>query len=106
MICAGFDHVPLSSREQLAAGSIATLLVTVGLGFAVGLSLAPRPAGAQGTPEQRQACAPDAMRLCGDFIPDVERITACMVKNRAHLSPACRVYFVAPKKKGRSKKTD
>ena len=27
-------------------------------------------AAAQGTPEARQACTPDAMRLCSDFISD------------------------------------
>jgi hypothetical protein len=44
----------------------------------------------QGTPEQRQACAPDAMRLCSDFIPDVPKITKCMKAKRAELSEACR----------------
>jgi hypothetical protein len=58
----------------------------------------PSPAAAQGTPEQRQACQPDAMRLCSEFVPDVERITACMVKNRIRLSPPCRAVFTTPKK--------
>jgi hypothetical protein len=38
------------------------------------------------------------MRLCGEFVPDVDRITACMVKNRIRLSAPCRVYFVEPRK--------
>ncbi len=42
------------------------------------------------TPEQQQACTPDAMRLCQEFIPDVARVTACMRAKRAQLSPACR----------------
>jgi hypothetical protein len=45
------------------------------------------------TPEQQQACSGDAMRLCGPEIPDVERITACMIRNKAQLSPQCAVYF-------------
>jgi hypothetical protein len=45
------------------------------------------------TPEQQQACTPDAMRLCGAFIPDVDRITACMIQNKSQLSPECRRYF-------------
>ena len=61
--------------------------------FGLALLLAPAPAAAQGTPEQRAACEPDAMRLCGEFVPDVERIKACMYRKRAQLSPACRVYF-------------
>jgi hypothetical protein len=47
-------------------------------------------AAAQGTPEQRQACAPDAMRLCSDFIPDVEKITKCMKAKYKELSDDCR----------------
>ena len=45
------------------------------------------------TPDQQEACTPDAFRLCGPEIPDVDRITACMIRNRAQLSPACRVFF-------------
>jgi hypothetical protein len=30
------------------------------------------------------------MRLCSHEIPNVQRITACMVRNRAHVSPGCR----------------
>ncbi|MGF6306103.1 hypothetical protein ABIB82_000477 [Bradyrhizobium sp. i1.8.4] len=45
------------------------------------------------TPDQQQACTPDAFRLCGPEVPDVDRITACMIRNRAQLSPACRVFF-------------
>jgi hypothetical protein len=50
-------------------------------------------AAAQGTPEQRAACQGDAERLCSQYIPDVERITACMKQNRRSLSPRCRVFF-------------
>ena len=48
-------------------------------------------AGAQGTPEERQACTPDAMRLCSDFIPDVPKITKCMKAKYKQLSEACRL---------------
>jgi hypothetical protein len=49
-------------------------------------------ARAQGdTPDVRQACTPDAMRLCGDVIPDVPKITACMKAKRAQLSAECRL---------------
>jgi hypothetical protein len=43
----------------------------------------------QGTPEQQQACQPDVMRLCGNFIPDVDRIVACLKYNEPNLNPAC-----------------
>jgi hypothetical protein len=48
------------------------------------------------TPEQQQACTPDAFRLCGDAIPDVARVTACMIARKSELSPGCRVYFRSP----------
>jgi hypothetical protein len=48
------------------------------------------------TPEQQQACTGDAMQLCGEFVPDVGRVTACMIRKRSELSPGCRVYFRSP----------
>ena len=42
------------------------------------------------TPEQEQACTGDAFRLCSDEIPNISRITACMMKKRASLSTGCR----------------
>ena len=35
----------------------------------------------------------DAMRLCASEIPDVERVTACMVQKRAQLSDGCKAVF-------------
>lgn len=48
------------------------------------------------TPEQQQACTDDAMRLCGAYVPDVDRITACMIQNKSQLTPRCAVYFQPP----------
>jgi len=48
-----------------------------------------RGAAAQGSPEARQACTPDAMRLSSDFISDVTQTTKCMMAKRAQLSPEC-----------------
>lgn len=44
---------------------------------------------AQGTPEQREACTPDALRVCADTIPDIGRTTACMRAHRSELSSRC-----------------
>ena len=66
----------------------------LGLMLATALSVSMLPATSQAySPEQQQACTPDAMRLCGAFVPDVDRITACMIQNQSQLSPGCRVYF-------------
>ena len=55
------------------------------------------------TPEQQQACSDDAFRLCSADIPDVDRITACMIKKRIRLSPACRAVFSTPSRKPKFK---
>jgi hypothetical protein len=85
--------------KQVSSFSLAGMIAAFGLAWAA--SFVPAPAAAQGTPEQRQACQPDAMRLCSEFVPDVDRITACMVKNRIRLSPACRAVFSAPAHRGK-----
>jgi hypothetical protein len=66
----------------------------LGLMLATALAVSMLPTGARAyTPEQQQACSNDAFRLCGPEIPDVDRVTVCMVRHKAELSPGCRVYF-------------
>ena len=48
-------------------------------------------AGAQGSDAAREACTPDAMRLCNEFIPDEARVKSCMLSKRSQLSEACRL---------------
>jgi hypothetical protein len=68
--------------------------VRLGLMLATALSFAMLPtAGHAYTPEEQQACTDDAFRVCGTEIPDVDRVTACMVRNRSLLSPGCKIYF-------------
>ena len=45
------------------------------------------------TPEQEQMCAGDAMRICSAEIPDVDRVTACMIRNKSQLSDGCKAVF-------------
>jgi hypothetical protein len=42
------------------------------------------------SPEAQQMCTGDAFRLCSSEIPDIPRVTTCMIKNRASLSSGCR----------------
>lgn len=64
-----------------------TLLVATVLMFAM-------PTASQAyTFEQEQMCSGDAMRLCISEIPNVERITACMERQRESLSEGCRAVF-------------
>ena len=65
-----------------------------GLMLATALSFSLLPTAGQAyTPEQQQACTGDAFRLCSSEIPDVDRVTACMIARKAELSPGCRVFF-------------
>jgi hypothetical protein len=62
------------------------------LATALAVSISPA-AGQTYTPEQEQACTGDAFRLCSSEIPDVGRVTACMVAKKSQLSPPCRAQF-------------
>jgi hypothetical protein len=63
-------------------------------------------AGYAHTADQEQACTGDAFRLCSADIPDVDRITACMIRNKAQLSPPCRVFFRAGPEPGAAAPVD
>ena len=52
---------------------------------------------AQGTRAQRMACAGDVWRLCSAAIPSVDRIVACLKREKARLSPGCQAVFNDPK---------
>ena len=66
-------------------GAAITLLATLAFAAVAGGAHAN-----SGTAEQRRACRADAMKLCREFVPNVKNITACMERNKRHLSPACR----------------
>jgi hypothetical protein len=44
----------------------------------------------------REACTPDVMRLCNNYVPDIPEIVACLKRERANLSPACGEIFAVP----------
>ena len=69
-------------------------VVQIGLMLATAISVCLWADASQAyTPEQEQACTGDAMRLCGAYIPDVDRITVCMIQRKSQLSPGCRAHF-------------
>ena len=70
--------------------------IVLGLAVAIAGIGAVAPASSQeyrGTWEQQMACTPDVWRLCGDQIPDVSRIVACLRQNTPQLSNGCRAVF-------------
>jgi hypothetical protein len=71
--------------------NISTLALSVAL---AALSVAAFPSvGHAYTPEEQAACQPDAFRLCGSEIPNIDRVKACMLARRAQLSPECKQFF-------------
>jgi hypothetical protein len=67
------------------------------LATALSLSMWPTASRAY-SPDEEQACSGDAFRLCSAEIPDVDRVTACMVRNKSQLSPGCRAFFREPER--------
>jgi hypothetical protein len=45
--------------------------------------------------EAEAMCTNDAFRVCGSEIPDVQRVTACMIRNKSQLSAGCRAVMNA-----------
>jgi hypothetical protein len=76
----------------MPAFRLKTSLALAGLALALAVLVQPGTGFAY-TPEQQQACTPDAMSLCGEFVPNVDAITACMIRKKAQLSPQCRAFF-------------
>ena len=60
------------------------------LAFAVSLSALSSTSSFAFSAEAQQMCTSDAFRLCSSEIPNIPKITACMVKQRANLSTGCR----------------
>jgi hypothetical protein len=50
----------------------------------------------QGTAAERDACTPDAFRLCMSSMPDSERVEGCLRAAGPRLSPACYAVFNPP----------
>src|ERR1700693_5765796 len=69
-----------------------SLMLVTTLSCSLSVLMWPVPGRAY-TAEQQQACSDDAFRLCSAEIPDVDRVTVCMVRNKSRLSPGCRVFF-------------
>lgn len=71
-------------------------------GLALAMVAAPRAGYAFTEDDQRRLCMGDVFRLCSSEIPDRDRITACMMKQRASLSDGCRSVFGRPSERSAS----
>ena len=48
---------------------------------------------------QERACQADAMKFCKDFVPNEEKIAACMGQHRSELSVNCGIVYDAGMRK-------
>ena len=65
-----------AGRAMAVAACVAALSPTPGFAF---------------SDEAQHMCTADAFRLCSSEIPDIPKITACMMRHRASLSSGCRM---------------
>jgi hypothetical protein len=64
------------------------MIRSIALGIALVLS-ATAVAVAQ-SQEEQDACKDDALRVCGDAIPDRDQVARCLNFKKEYISPACR----------------
>ncbi|MFL6839799.1 MAG: hypothetical protein ACJ8FZ_21200 [Bradyrhizobium sp.] len=74
------------------------------LGFAALVSILSTTSGFAFSAEAQQMCTSDAFRLCSSEIPNIPKITACMVQHRSALSVGCRAVMDKDLAKGASHK--
>jgi hypothetical protein len=71
--------------------TILSLLIV--MSSSVGVQSVALPDEYRGTMQQQIACTPDVFRLCGNAIPDVNRIVSCLRQNEPQLGAPCRAVF-------------
>lgn len=69
-----------------------TLLAAAAWGLAAASAQA-NTAGPTLQDRQQAACFDDAMRLCGQFVPDPEATKNCMAPKKKLVSPACAAFY-------------
>jgi hypothetical protein len=92
---ASFSTVSLTRRIRISG---------MALGFAAIVSTLSAGSSFAFSSEAQQMCTGDAFRLCSSEIPNISKITACMVKNRANLSAGCRAVMDKDAGKAASRK--
>jgi hypothetical protein len=83
----------MKSRYSRVCGSASRAHLGAAFGLLLVLFTSASASAELATPEQKRACTPDVYRLCAGEIPNVRAITACLRRQRANLSEACRAVF-------------
>jgi hypothetical protein len=69
------------------------VVIPMSLACGIAMQQAAQSQEYRGTFEQQLACTGDVLSLCGDQIPDTNRIVACLRQNTPQLSDGCRAVF-------------
>ena len=77
------EFVRFTAGIRLTAGLAPGLLT-------LAMAVSPPRAAAE---TAREACTNDALKLCSDTIPDVNKTKDCLAHNRTSLSPLCKAAF-------------
>lgn len=67
--------------------------ITLALTFAASFSALSSTSSFAFSAEAQEMCTGDAFRLCSSEIPNIPKITACMIKHRSDLSSGCRTRY-------------
>jgi hypothetical protein len=96
----------LQMTKSLSTKSLTSKIrdTSLALGFAAIVSLVSTSSSFAFSAEAQQMCTGDAFRLCSSEIPNIPKITACMMKHRSDLSAGCRAVMDKDLAKGASRK--
>ena len=80
------------TAKSLTSKSLSSKIrdTSLALGFAAIVSIVSTTSSFAFSAEAQQQCTGDAFRLCSSEIPNIPKITACMMKHRSDLSAGCR----------------
>jgi hypothetical protein len=76
-------------RIRFTLGLVGSVFGLMGLALVLAGHRAPGVATASQHSDQ-MACMDDAITICGQFIPDRERVAGCLISNRSNVSAVCR----------------
>lgn len=95
-----------SFSDKSSAKSLTSRIrdTSLALGLAAIVSIVSTSASFAFSSEAQQQCTGDAFRLCSSEIPNIPKITACMMKHRSDLSAGCRAVMDKDLAKGASRK--
>jgi hypothetical protein len=95
----------IAATSLAAAGLLLGLAVTFSTPASAQQPPAKQPTAQKPTINPEQACRDDAFKLCNDFIPDRDKVGACLRRKARSLSKDCRTVVFSGGPRGAKHKT-